>query len=111
VEPSSDTETPEFDRFEFVLLKRPATYPEYSDEEVDRLQELHVSHLRTLSAAGTIRVAGPFDEQRDQSLRGFALYQTGSLDRARAIAESDPAVMAGRLEVDVMYFYCPKGQI
>lgn len=107
----SDTDAPEFDRFEFVLLKRPASCPDYSDDDVDRLQELHVAHLRTLAAQGTIRVAGPFDEQADQSLRGFALYQTGSLDRTRAIAESDPAVMAGRLEVDVMYFYCPKGQI
>jgi hypothetical protein len=56
-------------------------------------------------------LAGPFDEQSDTALRGMALYQTGSLERTRSLASSDPSVIAGRLEVDVMYFYCPKGQL
>jgi uncharacterized protein YciI len=70
-----------------------------------------MAHLQALTKSGDIRVAGPFDEQRDQSMRGMALYQTGSLERARELASSDPAVVAGRLELDVMYFYCPKGNL
>jgi uncharacterized protein YciI len=101
----------ELDRFELVLLKRPASSPTMPDDEIDRLQELHLAHLTHQAALGAIRVAGPFDGQSDQSLRGMALYQTGSLDQTRSIATSDPAVVAGRLEVDVMYFYCPKGQL
>jgi uncharacterized protein YciI len=108
MDPCADTEA-EFDRFEFVLLKWPANVPEFSEEELERLQELHLAHLEAQMRAGTIRVAGPFDEQRDASLRGFSLYQTGSLEQARIIAASDPSVVAGRLDIDVMYFYCPKG--
>jgi hypothetical protein len=33
------------------------------------------------------------------------------LERTRELAAADPAVVAGRLEVDVMYFYCPKGSL
>jgi len=64
-----------------------------------------------MAAAGHIVLVGPFDEQPDESRRGLALYQTGSIDRARALAEDDPGVRAGRLEVDVMYFYCEKDAV
>jgi uncharacterized protein len=101
----------ELDRFELVLLKRPDSAPPMTDEEIDRLQDLHIAHLVQQTDAGDIRLAGPFDEQRDPTLRGMSLYHTGSLERARSLASSDPAVIAGRLEIDVMYFYCPKGQL
>ena len=108
----TNAESPmELDRFELVLLKRPDSAPPMSDEEIDRLQDLHIAHLVHQTNAGAIRVAGPFDEQDDASLRGMALYQTGSLERTRSLASSDPSVVAGRLEIDVMYFYCPKGQL
>jgi uncharacterized protein YciI len=101
----------ELDRFELVLLKRPDSAPPMTDDEIDRLQDLHIAHLVEQTNAGAIRVAGPFDEQDDATLRGMALYQTGSLERTRSLASSDPSVIAGRLEIDVMYFYCPKGQL
>jgi uncharacterized protein len=109
---ATSSESPiELDRFELVLLKRPASAPPMSEDEIDRLQELHMAFLEQQTVAGAIRVAGPFDEQSDENLRGMALYQTGSLAITRSIASRDPSVIAGRLEVDVMYFYCPKGQI
>jgi uncharacterized protein len=109
---SKSVEAPfELDRFEFVLLKRPVNPPTMSEEELDALQELHMAHLLAMTNAGAIRVAGPVEEQSDESLRGMCLYQTGSLERARELAASDPSVLAGRLEVDVMYFYCPKGSL
>ena len=101
----------ELDRFEVVLLKRPADGPEFSDEELDRLQDLHLAHLRAQTLSGAMRVGGPFHEQPDESLRGISIYQTGSLEQTRALASSDPSVVAGRLEIDVMYFYCPKGSL
>ena len=111
MERSSDDLTFELDRFELVLLKRSTDRRPMSEEESDRLQVLHMAHLQALTKAGAIRIAGPVDEQREESLRGMAIYQTGSLDRARELATSDPAVMAGQLDIDVMYFYCPKGNL
>jgi uncharacterized protein YciI len=98
----------ELERFELVLLKRPKDPAELPDAEIERIQSLHLVHLSAMAAAGHLVVAGPFDQQPDESLRGMCLYQTGSIDRARALAEDDPAVRARRLEVDVMYFYCEK---
>jgi uncharacterized protein YciI len=99
------------DRFELVFLKRPASVPAISDEEAERLQERHLAYLGAMTEAGNIRLAGPFDGQNDQSLRGLCLYRTGSLERATELASADPAVAAGQLEVDVMYFYCPSGSL
>ena len=39
------------------------------------------------------------------------MYQVGSLSEARRLAESDPAVRAGRLRVEVMNWYTEKGAI
>jgi len=36
-------------------------------------------------------------DQVDETLRGIGVYNVGSLDEARALAETDPAVVAGRL--------------
>ena len=101
----------EFDRFEFVLLKRPASAPALSDEASAALQQRHLDHLTAMHAAKHLAVAGPFDEQPDESLRGLCLYHTGSIERTKELAERDPAVLAGRLEVEVMYLYCEKGAI
>lgn len=42
-------------------------------------------------------------------LRGLTFYRTGSVARSRELAEADPAVLAGRLTVDIMTWYCPPG--
>jgi uncharacterized protein YciI len=101
----------EMERLELVLLKRPAVRPEISEEEAERFQALHLAHFAAMVEAGHLLVAGPFDEQEDETLRGLCLYRTGSVARARALAESDPAVRNGRLEVEVMAFWCEKGAI
>jgi uncharacterized protein YciI len=108
VEPSTPDE---FDVFELVLLKRPANPTPVSDEEAERIQRLHLDHLNAMHDAGHLAVAGPFDGQDNEHLRGLALYHTGSVERARELAESDPAVRAGRLEVEAMRFYCMKDLI
>jgi uncharacterized protein YciI len=105
------SEVPSLDRVELVLLRRPASRPEVTDDEAARLQRLHLRHLTAMLEAGHLLVAGPVDEQPDESLRGLCLYRTGSLTRTRELAESDPAVAAGRLAVDVMWLYCPEGQL
>ena len=52
---------------------------------------------------------GPVDGQPDPSLRGLTFYRTGSIEQSRQLAEADPAVVAGRLVVEIMTWYCPPG--
>jgi uncharacterized protein len=52
---------------------------------------------------------GPVEEPGDPALRGLGFYRTGSIERSRELAKSDPAVRAGRLGVEIMTWYCPPG--
>ncbi len=81
------SEPPELERFSFVLLRRDRRAHEFSDEELERLQEAHLAHLGEMGARGVMTVAGPFSEQPDKTWRGFCLY-TAELEEARRLAES-----------------------
>ena len=99
----------DLEAFELVLLRRPASAPDYPDEELERIQREHLAHHAGLREAGHVVTNGPVDGQPDPSLRGLAFYRTGSLERSRQLAEADPAVRAGRLAVEIMTWYCPPG--
>jgi len=99
----------EFESYQLVLLQRPEHPREYAADKVEEIQQAHLAHLRHLAEAGKLVVAGPFDNQPDPRLRGLALFRVGSIEEARQLAESDPAVKAGRLEVVVMTWYTEKG--
>jgi uncharacterized protein YciI len=108
--PTADPPT-EFDVFELVLLRRPPDAQEIGEEAVAQLQRQHLGHLAAMKAAGHLKVAGPLSEPPDASWRGLCLYQVGSLEEARRLAETDPSVHAGRLSVEVMHWLNPKGTI
>src|SRR5262249_54913011 len=80
-------------------------------EELAKLQGEHIAHMRKMTAAGKLMVAGPFKADSDQDPRGLALYRVGSTAEARKLAEQDPAVKAGRLRVEVFSWYSEKGAL
>jgi len=95
--------------YELVLLRRPASAPDYPDEELERIQREHLAYHARLREAGHVVTNGPVVDQPDPSLRGLTFYRTGSLERSRALALDDPAVRAGRLTVEIMTWYCGPG--
>jgi uncharacterized protein YciI len=101
----------EFDVYEFVLMRRVDDAPELDDDAIELLQSQHFGYLESMRKAGHLKVAGPFDEQPDDAWRGLGLYQVGSLEEARRLAEADPSVRAGRLAVDVLHWYTKKGAV
>jgi len=100
----------ELESYGFVLLRRGPRASEFSDEELDRLQEQHLAHLAAMHEQGHMLLAGPFSDQADESLRGFCLYKTG-LEETRRLAGSDPSVQAGRMAVDVMTWWTGLGAL
>ena len=52
-------------------------------------------------------VAGPFGD--NGVLRGIFVFRVDSLDEARQLSETDPAVQAGRLALDIHPWSVPEG--
>lgn len=99
-----------FDRYTVTLLKRRPDAPELTDEDAAELQDQHLAHGGALQDAGVILARGPFTDQDDELLRGFSVWSVDPAT-ARAHAEQDPSVLAGRLEVEVMTWMMPAGNI
>jgi uncharacterized protein YciI len=95
--------------FQLILLRRPGRPAEYDEAETDRIQREHLAFYARMRAEGHVVTNGPVREQPDEALRGMAVFAAPSLARAREFAAADPAVTAGRLEVEAMTWWCPPG--
>jgi uncharacterized protein len=93
--------------FQLILLRRPDAATEYDDETLDQIQRDHVAFYTAQRESGHVVTNGPVGDQPDEALRGISIFAMESLERARELASTDPAVRAGRLEVEAMTWLCP----
>lgn len=99
----------EFDTYQLVFLEVAPGRPELDPQASLAINRQHLGHFRKMQAAGYLKVAGPVDE--DESIAGICVYQAGSAERARKLAEDDPAVRAGRFVPRVMTWYTQKSAL
>jgi len=87
----------------FVLLK---TGPADVRDEAKRqeLFEGHMANIVRLTKERKITLAGPFTDEK-RVLRGLFVLDTGTVDEARALVESDPAVAAGVFTYEIIPWY------
>ncbi len=69
------------------------------------IQKAHLKNIMRLSAEGKLIVAGPFLD--DAEVRGIFIFNVGTLEEARKLTESDPAVKAGVLLMELHPWYGP----
>ena len=91
-----------------VLLVRPPDAPQFTEEELDRLQVEHLTHLRDLVRRGLLIANGPLVDQTNERVRGVSIYGV-PLDEAIALASTDPMVRAGRLAVEGAHWITAAG--
>jgi uncharacterized protein YciI len=101
----------EFDRYTVVLLLTPDDPPELSEEEADRLQDAHLSHLAHLHDEGVLLAAGPVgDPGSRRHYRGLSILRCDP-DEALRLKGEDPAIKAGVFEMVAMSWMLPAGAI
>ena len=93
-----------------VLLRRGPRADDFTEEELEALQEQHLGYQDDMRRRGHLAAAGPFGDQPDPSLRGISIYLT-DLEKTRRLTDADPMVRAGRLSVDVMLWWFPAGEV
>lgn len=72
--------------------------------EAARLQRAHLDNITRMAEAGQLVVAGPFLD--DGEVRGIYIFN-GTMEEARKHTETDPAIKAGRLEMELRPWYGP----
>ena len=81
------------------LLKRGPVWSAEESEVATARQAAHLAHLRRLSDAGSLIMAGPLGDNGD--IRGICIYRVGSQAEAQSLADADPAVQAGHLVAEI----------
>ena len=75
--------------------------------QTEAIQKAHMANINRLAETKKLVVAGPFGD--NGTLRGIFVFKVASLEQAKALAETDPAVQAGRLALDIHPWQVPAG--
>lgn len=98
----------EFDTFVMARLLTGPTPPDLSDEQKAELQDAHLAHIADMWASGKLIAAGP--ASGTDGLRGVSVFVC-SVDEARELSESDPAVLNGTYVLDYTTWHTPHAMI
>jgi len=94
-------------RYIFGLLVRgPKSTNEVTDES-RKIQEGHMANINRLAEAGKLVLAGPFADGGHR--RGVFIFKVDTIEEAKALCDTDPAVQAGRLTVELYRWTVPAG--
>ena len=87
-----------------VILKTGPKDAEVKGKDRDDLFAFHLANIRRLASEGKLALAGPFGKN-DETFRGLFIFNTASLDDARAWVATDPTVKAGVLVPEFIPWY------
>ena len=73
----------------------------------EEIQKAHLANIGKLAEMKKLVAAGPFGD--NGRLRGIFVFRVASLEEAKALTATDPAVQAGRLAMEIHPWLVPEG--
>jgi uncharacterized protein len=73
------------------------------EAEAMELQRGHMANINRLASEGKLILAGQF--LGGGEIRGIFLFDVETVEEARELSETDPAIQAGRLELELHPWY------
>jgi len=72
--------------------------------EMTKLQNAHLQNIQRLADEGKLAVAGPFTDGKE--IEGIFIFNVTTVEEAKTLTETDPAIKAGVLVMELHPFYC-----
>jgi uncharacterized protein YciI len=91
----------------FVFLTRGEKWTPEKTPATEEIQKGHMANINRLAEMKKLIAAGPFGD--DGRLRGIFVFRVATLDEAKALTATDPAVQAGRLAMEFHTWMVPEG--
>lgn len=77
------------------------------EEETAVLEKEHLQYLNEIKSLGYADISQFFDDDGD--IKGFSIYNVPTLKIADSLAQADPMVKAGQLQVEIHPWWSKKG--
>ncbi len=87
-----------------MALLKPGPNRDQDKETAQKLQQAHLANIRRLAEKGQLVLAGPF-MPNEQDLRGIYIFDVATVEQAKKLTETDPAIKAGRLRMELIPWY------
>ncbi len=91
----------------FIAFLKRGLIRNQNEEEANQLQNEHLAHLAKMYELGYADISGPFGD--DGNIRGITIYNVPTFEMADSLANADPMVKAGRLEIELHPWWAAKG--
>jgi uncharacterized protein YciI len=91
----------------FTFLTRGEKWTPEKTPATEEIQKGHMANINRLAEMKKLIAAGPFGD--NGRLRGIFVFRVGSLEEAKALTATDPAVQAGRLAMEIHTWMVPDG--
>lgn len=91
----------------FIAFLKSGAIRNQNEEEAAKLQKAHLAHLKRMYDLGYADISGPFGD--NGNIRGITIYNVPNLKMADSLANLDPMVKSGRLEIEVHPWWAGKG--
>lgn len=86
-----------------MALLKPGPKRDQTPDEAKRLMKAHLENINRLAEQGSLVLAGPFSDEGP--FAGIYVFKVKTIDEARALTATDPAIQAGRLEMELHPWY------
>lgn len=89
-------------KYVMAFLKKGPNRPIDKDKAA-KLQAAHMENIGRLAKEGKLALAGPFLDNGE--LRGIYIFNVESIEEAKALTETDPAIKVGSLVMELHPWY------
>jgi uncharacterized protein len=91
----------------FMVFLKKGPIRNQDSVEVEKIQKAHLENITKLAQSGKLDIAGPFLDDGD--LRGIFIFDVSTLEEAKKLTETDPAIKSGRLSYEIHPFMTQQG--